>query len=1084
MKTIFSAIFALILLLSTASINAQNGSEKMPGPVKVSDDNYYTLALNEYQSEKNKFYWKFRKPFSNYWQQDVSYQIDAELDDVKETIVGTENLVYSNNSPDTLFELYFHLYQNAFQPGSYYDKLGKANHVKYKYGKYEAQKLGTTIESFKIDNMDVVYEIDNTIMKVKLAKPLLPKTNLMMTIKFTTYFDNKGTMRRRMKTFEHDGVKQFDGVHWYPRISVYDRKFGWTTDQHLGHEFYGDFGQFDINLTIPGNYIMEATGVLTNENEVLPESLKKSIDISNYAIPKSDGTNAEKPKLYKFVVPNNGKKIWKYHAINVHDFAFTCDPSYRRMVTVIPEPQNPFGKIECIALCQEISAPYWQPTSSFIANVVKTYNKDFGVYLYNKIVAADARDGMEYPMITLDGGSWPSHQYLIAHEVGHNWFFGHVGNNETYRASLDEGFTQFLTAWSIKNYRKDKSSPNITDYEMVYRGYLGDAQQFEHTCLNTHSDDFESALGHGGGYRQVYYKTATMLYNLQYVLGDELFTKAMQNYFDQWKLAHPYFEDFRNSIIHYTKTDLNWFFDQWLETEKDLDYKIKSVKKHKNGSGSYEYSIKLKRNGAMTMPIDLSVTSTNGTVQEYIVPNSNFVKNSSATVLPKWLGWGKLQETYTAKIITTEKIKQVEIDKTQRLADFNPRNNSWKKHPVWYLDKGRYPTADIRKVSIGIRPDVWYNVVDGAKVGLNVERNYGRLSNLNIAAWYATGLGGYTNSSAMQGQTDPNGNIQTIQAQLDYKRLLGFGMNLNSSLRSKEGLQHYTISLNKHFGNNIAEAKVKAMYRNAKYNVLYAPFANSWLTDQWNNSITLSFEKHLAYIGGTTIAKIHSKSSALFSDYNFSEVGLEVKNYLSSQKFPLRLRAYVAYQTGNNIPLESRIFLQGANPEALMDNKYTSSGFFWGPTNFGNDFGQTQWMGGGLNIRGMSNYAAPVADSGFGTPLFAGNKGVSISGEIDFDQFIGFRPPWFRKWLHVDAYAFSDAGVLLGPGTIAKQLSSGLSVDAGIGTAFTVKSWGRFSKAKPFTFRIDFPFFVNRLPASSTNDYLAFRMVLGVNRSF
>jgi len=1074
MKTISTALLGMIFMLAFSKINAQNGTGNMPGPVKVSDDNYYTLALNEYQSEKNKFYWKYRKPFSNYWQQDVSYQIDAELDDVKETIVGTENLIYSNNSPDTLFELYFHLYQNAFQPDSYYDKLGKANHVKYKFGKYEAQKLGTTIESFKIDNLDVVYEIDNTIMKVKLAKPLLPKTNLMMTIKFTTYFDNKGTMRRRMKTFEHDGVKQFDGVHWYPRISVYDRKFGWTTDQHLGHEFYGDFGQFDINLTIPGNYIMEATGVLTNENEVLPESLKKSIDISNYAIPKSDGTNTEKPKLYKFVVPNNGKKTWKYHAINVHDFAFTCDPSYRRMVTVIPEPQNPFGKIECIALCQEVSAPYWQPTSSFIANVVKTYNKDFGVYLYNKIVAADARDGMEYPMITLDGGSWPSHQYLIAHEVGHNWFFGHVGNNETYRASLDEGFTQFLTAWSIKNYRKDKSSPNITDYEMVYRGYLGDAQDFEHTCLNTHSDDFESALGHGGGYRQVYYKTATMLYNLQYVLGDELFTSAMQNYFDQWKLAHPYFEDFRNSIIHYTKTDLNWFFDQWLETQKDLDYKIKSVKKHKNGSGSYVYDIKIKRNGAMTMPIDLSVTGANGVVQEYIIPNSNFVKKSSATVLPQWLGWGKLQETYTAKIITTEKIRQVEIDKTQRLADFNPRNNQWKKNPIWYLDKGRYPTADLRKVSIGIRPDVWYNYTDGVKLGLNVERKYGSLNRTNLAAWYSTGY-------LMQDSA-----LQRFQYQFDYERKLARNLNWVLQLRNKEGLEFYSTQINKHFGNNKLSGRIKAMNRPNRYSTTYAPFGgNNWAGNKWNNSIQLNYERTLRGANGYTIFDLHTKNNALFSDYNFAEVGLEIKNYWNiGNKLPLRLRAYGAYQTGNNIPLESRIYLQGANPEELMDNKFTSSGFFWAPTGFGNDFGQYQWMGGGLNIRGMSNYAAPVADSGFGTPLFAGNKGVSISGEIDFDQFIGLRPPWFRKWLHVDAYLFSDAGVLLGPGLLAKQLSSGLSVDAGIGTAFTVKSWGRFSKAKPFTFRIDFPFFVNRLPAASANDYLAFRMVMGVNRSF
>lgn len=1052
-------------------ISAQAQDRPVPDPKldKISDDNYTTLSLNDYTS--NPYYWKNRKPNAAYWQQDVWYTIQAELNDKTEIITGKETLLYSNNSPDTLTELYFHLYQNAFQPESYYSQLGEANKVNYTYGKYEGQKLGTTISSLTVNNAVVVYTIDNTIMKVTLAKPMLPNTDIEIKIDFKTYFDNKGTMRRRMKTFEHDGVKQFDGVHWYPRMSVYDRKFGWTTDQHLGKEFYGDFGQFDVELTVPNNYIMEATGVLVNEDEVLPESLKKSIDISNYVRSK------EKTNQYSFTLPKTGTKMWKYHAINVHDFAFTCDPSYRRMVTVIPEPSNPFGKIECIALCQEQNAHAWQPTSKFVANVVKTYNKDFGVYLYNKIVAADARDGMEYPMITLNGGNWPGHQYVIAHEVGHNWFFGHVGNNETYRASLDEGFTQFLTAWSIRNFRKDTSSPNVTDYQMVYRGYLGDAQKFEHTCLNTHSDDFESALGHGGGYRQVYYKTATMLYNLQYVLGDELFTQAMQHYFSQWRLAHPYFDDFRNSIINYTKVDLNWFFDQWLETKKELDYKITKVQSKKTGSDSYEYQVTLKRVGEMTMPLDLEVTDAVGNKTTYLIPNTYFAKENAGNVLPKWTGWGNLNKKHTVTLQTKGKLKQVEIDPTQRLGDYNPNNNTWKKNPIWYLDKGRYPTDDIRKVSIGLRPDVWYNVVDGVKVGLNLERNYGQLNNLNIAAWYSTGAGGYGGDKEV---------MQLFQYQFDYERKLAHGLDWDLQLRDKEGLAFYSTQLNKQFGNNTVTGRIKAMNRPGRYSSLYAPFSGNWNTNQWNNSIQLNYAHIFRGFNSYTIFDLHTKNSALFSDYNFAEIGLNLTNYSTLATMPFRTRLYAAYQTGNNIPLESRIYLQGANPEELMDNKFTSAPFWWDPTSFGSTIGDVQWMGGGLNIRGMSNYAAPVAeDSLFVTPLFAGRRGVSVSGELEFDHFINLKPKWFRDWLHIDAYVFGDAGLIAGDGQTGKIIGSDITADAGLGTAFTVKSWGRrISKAKPFVFRIDFPFFVNRLPAAATGDYFDFRMVFGINRSF
>ena len=194
-----------------------------------------------YQSRENPYYWKNRKPYPDYFQQDVSYKIKASLNDKTNIIDAQMELTYQNNSPDTLHYVFFHLYQNAFQPNSYLDNLISANKKHAKWGNYEKQNLGTLIEQISVSgrnlNSDDAYTpeviYDNTIVKVNLNYPLLPGGQVKFKMKFKSYFDT-GSERRRMKMFTHNGYKHYDGVHWYPRISVYDRKFGWDTQQQIG----------------------------------------------------------------------------------------------------------------------------------------------------------------------------------------------------------------------------------------------------------------------------------------------------------------------------------------------------------------------------------------------------------------------------------------------------------------------------------------------------------------------------------------------------------------------------------------------------------------------------------------------------------------------------------------------------------------------------------------------------------------------------------------------------------------------------------------------------------------------------------
>lgn len=407
----------------------------------------FSLALSaqtiEYRSAENPHYWKNRSPFAGYWQQDVYYRLNATLDDGSQEIKGNAQITYFNNSPDTLFRIYFHLYQNAFQPESYHHSQELANGVQTQFGPNEAQKNGTRIHQISANGKNLTLQMDNTIAWVDLLQPLLPQQSIDLNIDFSTWFDS-GSMRRRMKVFTTQSgkniFKHFDGVHWYPRIAVYDRKFGWETDQHLGREFYGDFGTYELSLTLPSHYIVEATGQLLNENEVLPTAYRQKIDISNFKTLPPDYYKSN--RMNEVNLADGKQKTWKFRAINVHDMAWTADPLYR-----IGETK--WNGIRCISVAQEPNAPGWQDASEICAKVIQIYSEDFGMYVYPKMVVADARDGMEYPMLTLNSGRSPYYQGVIAHEVAHNWFFGMVGSNETYRAALDEGFTQFLENWSL-----------------------------------------------------------------------------------------------------------------------------------------------------------------------------------------------------------------------------------------------------------------------------------------------------------------------------------------------------------------------------------------------------------------------------------------------------------------------------------------------------------------------------------------------------------------------------------------------------------------------------------------------------------
>ncbi|MEY2829388.1 MAG: hypothetical protein RIQ33_1246, partial [Bacteroidota bacterium] len=986
----------------------------------------------------------------------------------------------------------------------------------------------------RINGDDVTFEQDFSIVKIKLNKVLPPNMGLAFQISFKTYWDN-GTQRRRMKKFDEVGHKDeagyrhYDGVHWYPRICVYDAKFGWDVQQHMGKEFYGDYGSFDVTLNFPANYVVEATGWLQNEEEAMPFELRKKLDIKNFIDKKSSSIKSNKPsEIIPYVSAN--RKTWKYHATNVHDFAFTADPSYR-----IGEAE--WNGIKIVSLVQESHAAGWKNAADYTAKVIEYYSNRVGMYAYPKMVVADAQDGMEYPMLTLDGGSDPGYRDLLAHEVGHNWFFGMVGNNETYRAMLDEGFTQFLNTNACEaidgKYRiqpKSKSwfvnrfkQKDVMRSSETYNGYMMDAIRESSATLNTHSDDFGGALNHDGGYRNVYFKTSTMLFNLQYVLGDSLFWKGFSNYFNQWKMCHPYPEDFRNSMHQSTKVDLNWFFDEWMETSKTIDYEVRNVQRLENN----KYKITLQRNGEMQMPIDLRVIDKNNKTYDFHIPNTWFVKNTSASVLPKWWGWGKFRKQYVFEAQLNAKLKDVMIDTSLRLADNDMRNNAWKNNSKWLFDAQINQPMDWTKEIIKWRPELWWNGVDGMKLGLHVNGNYMNYKHsFSATVWYNTRLFNNVaetdyvknNKDGLSIYNKINFNIEaqratdkflkgsSIQAQariLDGLSLAKFQFNLQANAKNKFFInfkkmeqfdKRYLFNANdwgyeNYLSDNRLSRNVFDIDGNGR---LINAYSNTIRETENNMNINGGWEHNYGYYKGTgkilVEGRVGSNSQDSIHWNPYSYLQMTVTNTIRWKKFDIKTRAFGRLSSGK-LPNESALYLAGASPEEMAENKFTRSVGY-----VPNDWMHYQTttsnfqMGGGLNLRGYAGYLAieQFGNNAYQYFTHKGRSGFSGSVEVDFDDYIKFTPKFFRNWLHVDVYGFADGGAIIYDdslnNTIIGDYTAPFRMDAGLGTAFTIKRWGKLDAIKPFTIRFDMPIFLNRPPYGES--YFKFRWVLGVSRSF
>ena len=446
-----------------------------------------------------------------YWQQDVAYQMDVTLDRDGRTLLGHLKFHYCNNSPDTLGELRFHAHYNAMRPGSPTDRrwrsLGHRGIASTPPQDYASLNVHNLMDD---RNRPIQAEFDYSIFRVPLHDPLPPGGELWLTMDFSSRIPGPSVGMRTAAAYG-----QLKVAHWYPQVCVYDPVTGWVDNQYLGRgEAYGEFGIYDVSITLPETFIVGATGVLLNRLLVLPDTLLEALDLDNFKnLPWGSASEAVIGKP----APT---KTWHFRAENVHDFAFVADPLFCI-------DRDRCGNTDIWIFARREHASGWDDAARVTRQGMEILEREIGPFPYPEFTVVDCYSGMEYPGIVFCGGRSPSYKLLIWHEMTHNYFMGALGSNQTDRPFMDEGFT---TYWEIRIMEELLGLENIhlghwgpwqvTDLDRWHRGFRPYLQwQKSGFALPLHIESDLPAV-----YLQyrvsAYYKPVCMLFALQYLVEE------------------------------------------------------------------------------------------------------------------------------------------------------------------------------------------------------------------------------------------------------------------------------------------------------------------------------------------------------------------------------------------------------------------------------------------------------------------------------------------------------------------------------------------------------------------------------------
>ncbi|MGE5107071.1 MAG: M1 family metallopeptidase [Sphingobacteriales bacterium] len=592
----------------------------------------------------------------NRWQQRVKYSIDVNMNVVTNRFSGTEKIEYTNNSPDTLKKVFFHLYWNAFQPNSMMDvrsrKLGETILRKDEYGNdvrdwdsrvtdrifnLKPDEIGYQKVSFvKVNGVDQKIKEQETILEIMLAKPILPLSKAVFEVRFEAQVPLQ--IRRSGRDNPETNVR-YSMSQWYPKICEYDYE-GWHPTPYVAREFYGVWGDYDVKITIDKNYIIGGTGYLQNANQ------------KGYGY-ETKGT--------KVIQPAGDKLTWNFTAPNVHDFMWAADPDY-----VHESKQIPGGPVVNVFYKKSSDASAWKAMLDSCVTAYPYMEKVFGAYPYKQFSFVHGGDGgMEYPMSTLLKSSGTG---TAIHEWMHSWYQGMMATNESEYAWMDEGFTQYAEDRIIAYLRKQDGFAQKDNYA----AYFDLVKSSRAEPLTTHADHYESNFAYG---RSAYSKGAIFLEQLGYIVGNAVRDKILLEYYNQWKFKHPNANDFIRVAEKVSGMQLDWYKEYWINTTKTINYSIDSLWEEKGKT-----KIRLRNLGLMAMPVDVELTFKDGSKELHYIPMYLMFgeKPEENNLIPRkvYESWKWTHPTY---VIETDKklfnLKIVEIDPSFQMADIDERNN-------------------------------------------------------------------------------------------------------------------------------------------------------------------------------------------------------------------------------------------------------------------------------------------------------------------------------------------------------------------------------------------------------------------------
>ena len=604
---------------------------------------------------------------SGYWQQHVDYKMDVVMDTKNYQYKGKQELVYTNNSSDTLRRVFYHLFNNAFQPGSEMEARASAiadpdrrfvtktkvdgKEIKEnRISKLKPNEIGyLKISNFKQDGVSAIAKEVGTILEVTLAKPILPHTKTT----FTLDFDGQVPVQiRRSGRNNVEGV-EFSMSQWYPKMAEFDFE-GWHADPYIAREFHGVWGNFDVNITIDKDYVLGGSGYLQNKNEI-----GKGYEDA--------GVTVTYPKKTKVLT-------WHFIAPDVHDFTFAADKNY--VHDVVKGPNN--VDLHFLYKNDPKVIVNWKALEPKMIPIMDYYNKTVGNYPYKQYSFIQGGDGgMEYAMCTLMLGNGTVEGMLdtAPHELAHSWFQHVLASNESKHPWMDEGFATYIEYLALNEIAAKKEDNAFKD---VYTTYYNLVASGKEQPQSTHGDRYDENRPYSIA---SYYKGCLFLSQLIYVIGKENLEATVKRYYAEFQFKHPTPNDIKRTAERVSGANLDWYLVDWTETTNTIDYGIKTVAE--DGTNT---KITLERIGRMPMPIDISVEYIDGTKETFYIPlrMMSFEKpNPNPQVKRTTLkDWAWAFPTYDLTIAKPKSaIKKITIDDSGLMADVKRDNNVFPAEP-------------------------------------------------------------------------------------------------------------------------------------------------------------------------------------------------------------------------------------------------------------------------------------------------------------------------------------------------------------------------------------------------------------------